>query len=115
MDELAACLECGACCFSTATDYLRVTGEDYDRLGEEAERLTRFIENRAYMRMEGGRCAALRVDVEQGHFVCSVYENRPRICADLERGGSACAGERHTKGERPVRLLEELREASRHR
>ena len=111
MDELPECVACGACCFSTAPDYLRVSGEDYDRLGDAAERLTQFIGNRAFMRLTDGRCAALVVDTGQGHFVCTVYERRPRICRELERGGPACAGERDRKGNRPLRLLERLRSA----
>jgi Fe-S-cluster containining protein len=41
------CTTCGACCFSQAPDYLRVFGTDHERLGDDAERLTHFIGNRA--------------------------------------------------------------------
>jgi Fe-S-cluster containining protein len=99
------CLACGTCCFSTSSEYVRVTGDDHARLGDDAERLTVFAGNRAYMRMEDGRCAALRIDARAGRFVCTVYERRPDACRDLGRGSSACRGELATKGDRPRRVL----------
>mgnify|MGYP005820382823 CR=1 FL=1 len=81
-----------------------VTGGDHARLGEAAERLTQFVGNRCYMRMEGGHCAALEI-TEGGRFVCSVYAARPATCRELERGGPACQAELATKGERAQRAL----------
>jgi Fe-S-cluster containining protein len=78
---------------------VRVTGDDHARLGEAAERLTQFIGNRCYMRMEAGRCAALEITAD-GRYVCTVYPNRPATCRDLERGGPACEAERARKAER---------------
>ena len=98
------CVDCGACCFSTARDYLRVAGVDFDRLGDDAERLTIFIENRAYMKIEDGHCAALTFEKTSGTFLCSVYANRPDVCRWLERGAGQCAAERHQKFERPIEL-----------
>lgn len=73
-----------------------MTGDDWERLGEAAERLAHFIGNRAYMRMERGRCAALvsraGVDGEPWH-VCSIYEYRPQVCRDLQRGAPECEAE----------------------
>ena len=57
------------------------------------------------MAMEGGRCAALRVDRGRREFVCTVYERRPALCRELERGSPQCQGERDLKAERPARLL----------
>jgi Fe-S-cluster containining protein len=93
------CLACGACCFSTLDTYVRVTGEDYARLGDHADELVVWQGNRAYMKMARGRCAALAV--AHGRFVCTIYENRPQTCRDLARGSRECEGERATKGERP--------------
>ncbi len=107
--EAPECLECGVCCFSTLDRYVAVSGTDHERLGDDAERLVQFIGNRAFMRIVDGHCAALVVDRAAGHFVCSVYERRPAICRDLERGGRECAGERAMKGARPQRLLEVIR------
>ena len=94
------CQHCGACCFSELNRYVRVTGDDYDRLGEEVEQLVHFIENRAYMQMRNGHCAALEFDGAAGQWACQVYTNRPQTCRDLERGSPACSGERHAKSAR---------------
>ena len=96
------CTRCGACCFSESARHARVTGDDYERLGEaDAERLVHFIGNQAFMRIEGlegsRRCAALVVDAVAGTFLCSIYERRPAVCRELERGSGACAGEREAK------------------
>ncbi len=90
------CLSCGACCFSDAVRYVRVTGADWTRLGAEAERWAEFQDHRAYLRMQDGHCAALQIERVQGQptrFVCAIYERRPQTCRDLERGSPACAAE----------------------
>lgn len=97
------CTTCGTCCFSDLARYVRVRGDDYERLGDDAEALVAFHENQAYLRMEAGHCAALVVD--DGRFLCRVYERRPAICRELERGSPACEGEIATKGDRPRRLV----------
>ena len=102
--ELPACLACGACCFSLLERYVRVSGDDYSRLGERAESLVWFDDNRAYLRMSDGHCGALEIDERSGQFVCSVYAARPQVCRDLERGSSACRAERAAKVERPLQL-----------
>ncbi|HEX3772675.1 MAG TPA: YkgJ family cysteine cluster protein [Polyangiaceae bacterium] len=115
-----SCLGCGACCFSNLETSVRVTGDDYERLGEAAERLVRFVGHRAYMHFEEGRCAALRIDAVEGvegieemasagRFACTVYEARPETCRSFERGSPQCAGELATKGGRPEAKLIELR------
>lgn len=55
------------------------------------------------------KCIALAVDPTTGSFACSIYETRPQVCRDLERGGGACRGELATKGDRPWRALVMLR------
>lgn len=97
----ADCRGCGICCFSSKPDYVRVTGADWSRLGEAAERLAHFIGHRAYMRMREGHCAALDAHLMPDggtQFSCVVYEQRPQICRDLERGSAQCDGERGRKG-----------------
>jgi Fe-S-cluster containining protein len=86
-------------------DYVRVTGDDYSRLGEQAEDLVWFDNNRAYLRMVKHHCAALVVDKDNHQFVCTTYETRPQVCRDLERGSPACHAEIETKGDRPVLAL----------
>jgi uncharacterized protein len=105
------CLECGTCCFSNLETSVRVTGDDYERLGDAAEDFVHFVGNRAYMRLADGHCAALRIELE-GRFVCTVYETRPDACRDLERESTACAGERFTKAGRATARLIQLRKAA---
>ena len=99
------CTHCGVCCFSFAEDYLRVAGTDYERLGDDAERLTHFIGNRAYMKMTEGHCAALVYQESTREFLCSIYESRPDVCRWLERGSGYCEADRHEKAERPLVML----------
>ncbi len=83
---------------------MRVEGEDWARLGEEAERLAQFVGNRAYLRMHEGHCAALaerRAEDGAREWFCTIYERRPRVCRDLARGSPECAAERELKGARP--------------
>ncbi len=111
--EALDCLGCGTCCFSLLPTYVRVSGDDHARLGDDAERLVRFEGNRAYMRMTDGHCAALAIDDAQGvpRFVCTVYERRPSTCRDLREGSPECAGEIAEKGTRPREALVRLRRA----
>jgi hypothetical protein len=108
MPSPPVCLKCGVCCFSKLETYVRVTGEDWARLGTEAERVAHFVGNRAYMRMVAGQCAALAVRVQadgaagEREFFCTVYERRPQVCRDLERGSPQCEGEIALKGARPA-------------
>jgi Fe-S-cluster containining protein len=103
-----ACLECGTCCFSKLTNYVRVDGADHARIGDRVDELTVFDGNRCYMRMSAGHCAALVVDVVTSRFVCSIYGARPAVCRELERGSPACRGELHEKDQRPPALLRML-------
>ncbi len=82
---------------------MRVTGGDWERLGVEADRVARFVGHRAYMKMTDGHCAALalrRTAEGDPEFFCTIYEKRPQVCRDLERGSPECEGERATKAER---------------
>ena len=103
------CLRCGVCCFSPSDRFVRVTGDDWTRLGAEAERVAHFSGrgNEAFMRMDDGHCAALDVRLvaagevgrasEAPEFFCTIYGSRPQICRDLARGSPECAGERAIK------------------
>jgi Fe-S-cluster containining protein len=104
-DPVPICLRCGVCCHSDLDTYVRVSGADWERLGVEADRVAHFIGNRAYLRMSQGHCAALAVrpaadDPGAREFFCTIYEKRPRVCRDLERGSPECEGERATKASR---------------
>jgi Fe-S-cluster containining protein len=105
MAEVPDCCDCGACCFSRLSAYVRVPGADYTLLGERAAELVCFESNRAYMRMSEGHCLALKVDVALRRFTCNTYATRPQICRELERGSSACRGELAAKHERTLLAL----------
>lgn len=94
------CTSCGACCFNTLPEAVRVTGDDHARLADDAEAYTWFKGNRCYMCVEDGRCAALAVDPATGRFTCRIYERRPQVCRDLAQGGAACEAERWEKSHR---------------
>jgi hypothetical protein len=112
--DLPACTACGACCFSTLPEYVRVFGCDFDRMDDRARAFTHFLGNRAYLRHDEGHCAALVVSAVSAvsgggpSFVCSIYEMRPDVCRSLERGSGACRSDRHEKAERPLLAVESL-------
>jgi Fe-S-cluster containining protein len=94
------CLHCGVCCFSKSGTYVRVSGGDWMRLGDEAEKYARFVGNRAYLRMTDGHCAALDLRPRPGgglEYFCMIYDRRPQVCRDLRRGSRECLGELDTK------------------
>ena len=103
------CTRCGACCFSESVRHARVSGDDYERLGDEAEALVTWIANEAFMRLGGTsgaqHCGALSLAPQEGTLSCSIYEQRPQVCRDLERGEGACRAERAAKGTRPAQAL----------
>lgn len=92
-----------------------MTGDDYERLGDDGERYVTWEGNRAFMRLEPvlgrddlHRCAALVIDGTRADglvFTCAVYERRPAVCRELEQGGPGCRGELATKADRPKRAL----------
>ena len=108
MIKVPACLACGTCCFSRLEDYVRVTGDDYSRLGERAEGLVWFSSNRVYMRMLDHHCGALTLDKRSHQFFCGTYDTRPQVCRDLARGSRECHGELETKRARPLLAMARL-------
>ncbi len=98
------CQACAACCFAPHDEHVRVTGADHARLApDEQERLTVWLGNRVFLRMEDGHCAALVV--QHGAWACSIYERRPQLCRDLARGGPACEHEVAARYEETRRRL----------
>ena len=100
MNAPADCRRCGVCCFSASPTYVRVTGDDWARLGAQAGELAHFVGHRAFMRMRDGHCAALvvRPDATEGRdFFCTIYPQRPEVCRVLARGSPECEGELATK------------------
>lgn len=100
-------MRCGACCFSPSERFVRVTGADWTRLGDAAERVAHFIGrgHEAFMKMTAGHCIALEVRPGTGptpEYFCTLYDRRPQICRDLARGSPECAGERAVKATQSV-------------
>ena len=59
--------------------------------------MAHFAGIRAFMNMRDGHCIALRVGRDPHRaldFFCTIYERRPQICRELERGSPQCDGER---------------------
>ena len=79
--DVPECLACGTCCSSTLRRYVPVTGDDHARLGDAGTPLVTWEENRAYMRLEDGHCAALRLDEAAGKFACTAMSRARRFAA----------------------------------
>src|SRR5690242_14554435 len=86
------CQSCGACCFSQSTAYVPLSARDQRRLRDTG--LIHEEGGHHYMMMQNGHCAALRIGAR---FSCSIYEQRPDVCRELERGTPACVEERSLK------------------
>lgn len=105
--SLPDCRGCGVCCFSALDTYVPVSGDDWTRLGNEAEERAHFIGHRAFLKMHDGHCAALEIRRSAdgtADFFCSIYEHRPRVCRDLARGSAQCDGELAVKAARVAQL-----------
>lgn len=98
MSELVPdCRVCGACCFSEQERYVELKGADHARLTpEEQRRFTEFHGLKCYMKMVDRHCVALERVGEE--WLCSIYERRPQLCRDYERGGPACSVDRERWG-----------------
>lgn len=103
----STCLGCGVCCFSNLKSYVRVSGNDWSRLGDAAGRVAEFDGHRAYLKIHDGHCAALEIRTGIGggrEYFCTIYERRPQICRDLARGSPQCEAEIELKGDRAGQL-----------
>jgi len=90
------CQSCGACCKAHPSyegmNYVRIYNEDAQRMTpEQRQQYTVKLRGGAHaMRLvEDKRCAAL--DGEIGSCVsCRIYDNRPEVCRNFERGDDSC-------------------------
>lgn len=87
-DDLPACTACGVCCFFDDPRYVMVFEDDEPRLGALAAEMTHYIAGRRFMKAVDGHCVALRREGE--HWLCSIYEQRPQLCRDFQRGIPTC-------------------------
>jgi Fe-S-cluster containining protein len=79
LDELPACAGCGKCC------HLLVELAPFEH--DVPEALVVVHDGLRCMDQHGdGACIAL----DPGTQLCTIYERRPQVCRDFERGGSLC-------------------------
>jgi Fe-S-cluster containining protein len=101
--EIPDCRTCGACCYGDEM-WIHVMADDDERLGEAKVRhLTVLTQHgRGYfarsMKMVGGRCAAFRDTLGDGHCGCSIYDVRPGICREFAAGSTDCHAARRRRG-----------------
>ena len=73
-----SCDGCGACCKGWLVDVSPCS----DNVPEELVKASRALGH--CMRMRDDACIALK------NNRCSIYENRPKVCRDFERGSKRC-------------------------
>jgi len=87
--HLPECLDCGACCHSINPRLVELLGADAHTVPEE------FAEGDS----SGGAHMRMLKDPACGGFVCSalgeknacrIYERRPFLCREFERGSAEC-------------------------
>jgi len=81
---MVSCSDCEACCCRLEVMLITDTGVpdryiDVDKWG-----------GRRMARLDDGWCSAL----DRNTMLCSIYEQRPRICRELEMGEYECLTER---------------------
>ena len=97
--DLEDCQDCGACCFG-GEPHVPLLGRDHAFLSvDELHTMTVWVGNLCFMKMVDSHCVAL--DLSAGRFTCSIYERRPSICREYERGGAECQADREKRG-RPL-------------
>jgi len=94
--------------------HIRVLDSDYERLGGLAERFTQKIGEYRFLAMVEGHCAALSIEID-GRFVCTIYEQRPAVCRELEPASAACLSEIDQNRDSSLIALESLMKKSRAR
>lgn len=82
------CTECGACCAHTDPKWIEVNARDAAPIPEA---LTQPGDVQPFaMKMCNGHCAALQGVVGR-EVSCRIYEKRPAICRNVQRGDALCA------------------------
>ncbi len=104
------CTDCGACCFNTHLDYVRVFACDAALLAaEQLDALTVVHDGLRYMRFVDGRCIALSLDAATGRVGCRIYPVRPDVCRSLVRGTGECRSQIEAKWSRREEAFARLR------
>jgi Fe-S-cluster containining protein len=79
LDDLPACVGCGQCCHQVV----------------ELAPLTDFIPEEYVVEHDGVRCMEQRGDgacvaLDRVTRLCTIYEFRPQVCRDFQRGEALC-------------------------
>ena len=93
------CRTCGACCRAAYDAVIVGPRDPVVRLHAElVVRSPKLVQ----IRREGDRCAALgggsSPDGAFAPYTCSIYDERPRVCREFERGGENCLTARRRVG-----------------
>ncbi len=90
-----ACAACGACCREA---FHRVELRRTDRVQRKHRALVVIDGFGAHLPRPDGRCVALTGDGNEEPYLCKIYEDRPRSCADFAIAGDACLEARRRVG-----------------
>jgi hypothetical protein len=78
--------------------HIRLMPSDLERLGALADAGAGVVERHSslpYLIMRDQHCAQLVTNGET--FACGIYDLRPAVCRDLDRGSPSCGAERAHK------------------
>ncbi|MBX2798266.1 MAG: YkgJ family cysteine cluster protein [Myxococcales bacterium] len=95
MDPTPDCATCGACC-REAFDSVPVVDTDERTLARQRDLVVhhddgwRDLQRTAAPSGCGSRCAALIGDGELAPYRCTIYDDRPAACSELEVGSENC-------------------------
>jgi Fe-S-cluster containining protein len=95
------CLACGACCMSYRVSFYWAEAEARGLPAALTEQVTPFHACMAGTNARQPRCAAL-TGPAGGPVACSVYEQRPEPCREVQVGDAKCLGARARHGLAPL-------------
>lgn len=90
-----ACAACGACCREA---FHRVELRRSDPVNRKYPALVVIDTFGAHLPRPQGKCVALSGDGHDEPYLCKIYEDRPRSCADFAIAGDACLEARRRVG-----------------
>jgi hypothetical protein len=93
--DVQACGECGACCREAFHRVELLRTENARRKHPALVVIDTFG---AHLPRPHGRCVALAGDGDAEPYLCTIYEDRPRSCADFAIAGDACLEARRRVG-----------------
>ena len=96
------CGRCGACC-RQAFDRVEVSARDVIRKRHPALVVRDGFGE--HLPRPGGHCVALAGDGESEAYLCRIYADRPKSCADFAVAGDACLEARRRVGHPAVSEL----------